>query len=63
MGVMKEWESTSSLFGANAPFIEELYETWLSHPGSVPPEWAEVFAELKGDAPDVPPAPVVASFV
>jgi len=63
MGVMKEWESTSSLFGANAPFIEELYETWLSHPGSVPPEWAEVFAELKGDAPDVPHAPVVASFV
>jgi 2-oxoglutarate dehydrogenase E1 component len=63
MGVMKAWESTSSLFGANAPFIEELYETWLSHPGSVPAEWAEYFAELKGDAQDVPHAPVVASFV
>ena len=63
MGVMKDWESTTSLFGANAPFIEELYETWLSHPGSVPAEWAEYFAELKGDARDVPHAPVVASFV
>ncbi|CAG0966818.1 2-oxoglutarate dehydrogenase E1 component [Burkholderiales bacterium] len=63
MGIMKEWESSSSLFGANAPFIEELYETWLSHPGSVPAEWAGYFAELRGDAQDVAHAPVVASFV
>ena len=63
MGIMKEWESSSSLFGANAPFIEELYETWLAHPDAVPAEWAGYFAELKGDAEDVPHAPVVASFV
>ena len=63
MGIMQQWESTSSLFGANAPFIEELYESWLSRPDSVPPEWAEYFGELKGDAQDVPHAPVVASFV
>ncbi len=63
MGIMKEWESTSSLFGANAPFIEELYETWLGNPDAVPAEWAGYFAELRGDAKDVPHAPVVASFV
>ena len=63
MGNMKEWESSSSLFGANAPFIEELYETWLARPDAVPAEWAGYFAELKGDAEDVPHAPVVASFV
>ena len=32
MGVMKELESTSTLFGANAPFIEELYERYLADP-------------------------------
>ena len=63
MGNMKEWESSSSLFGANAPFIEELYEIWLARPDAVPAEWAGYFAELKGDAEDVPHAPVVASFV
>jgi len=63
MGIMKEWESSSSLFGANAPFIEELYETWLGNPDAVPAEWAGYFAELRGDAKDVPHAPVVASFV
>ena len=63
MGIMKEWESTSSLFGANAPFIEELYETWLGNPDAVPAEWAGYFTELRGDAKDVPHAPVVASFV
>jgi 2-oxoglutarate dehydrogenase E1 component len=63
MGIMKEWESSSSLFGANAPFIEGLYETWLGNPDAVPAEWAGYFAELRGDAKDVPHAPVVASFV
>ena len=63
MGIMKEWESSSSLFGANAPFIEELYETWLGNPDAVPAEWAGYFVELRGDAKDVPHAPVVASFV
>jgi 2-oxoglutarate dehydrogenase E1 component len=63
MGVMKEREGSSSLLGANAPFIEELYETWLAHPESVPAEWAGYFAELRGDSPDVPHAPVVQSFV
>ncbi|MGA8032077.1 MAG: 2-oxoglutarate dehydrogenase E1 component, partial [Casimicrobiaceae bacterium] len=59
---MKDLESTSTLFGGNAPFVEELYESYLADPGRVPPEWREYFDELKGDAADVPHAPVVESF-
>ncbi len=63
MGVMKEFESSSTLFGANAPFIEELYEKYLADPASVDAEWRAYFDELRGGAADVPHAPVVASFV
>ncbi len=63
MGIMKELESTSTLFGANAPFIEELYEQYLADPASVSPQWRAYFDELRGGADDVAHAPVVASFV
>ena len=62
MGRMKELESTSTLFGANAPFLEELYERYLTDPAAVPAEWRGYFDELRGDSPDVPHAPVVESF-
>ena len=62
MGVMKEMEQSSTLFGANAPFIEELYEHYLASPESVPAEWREYFDELREGAPDVAHAPVVESF-
>jgi len=63
MGMMKEFEATSTLFGANAPFIEELYERYLANPESVSAEWRAYFDELRGGANDVAHAPVVASFV
>ncbi|MBC7208732.1 MAG: hypothetical protein H5U27_19805, partial [Methyloversatilis sp.] len=31
--------SHSYLFGGNAPFVEELYESYLANPGSVPDAW------------------------
>src|SRR4029079_15622037 len=62
MGTMREFESTSTLFGGNAPFIEELYESYLADPASVSPEWRSYFDEIKGDAADVPHASVVESF-
>ena len=62
MGVMQELETTSTLFGANVPFIEELYEKYLADPGSVSGEWRAYFDELRGDAADVSHAPVVESF-
>jgi 2-oxoglutarate dehydrogenase E1 component len=62
MGSMQEFESSSTLFGSNAPFIEELYEQYLADPASVSPEWRTYFDELRGDAPDVPHSAVVESF-
>ena len=45
--VMREFLDSSYLFGANAPFIEELYEQYLVHPGSVPEEWRDYFDRLQ----------------
>ena len=45
-------EQTSFLFGANAPFIEELYARYLGDPNAVDPEWRtffEALGEQKGD--------------
>ena len=62
MGTMQEFANSSTLFGSNAPFIEELYESYLADPASVSDEWRKYFDELRGDAPDVPHAAVVESF-
>ncbi len=45
-------EQTSFLFGANAPFIEELYARFLDDPSRVDADWRtffEALAEQKGD--------------
>src|SRR6187399_671925 len=45
-------EQTSFLFGANAPFIEELYARFLEDPGKVDADWRtffEALAEERGD--------------
>ena len=42
MGMMQELAGTSTLFGSNAPFIEELYERYLADPASVDAELARV---------------------
>jgi len=47
MSVMKEFISNSHLFGANAPFIEELYEAYLDNPGSVPAQWRDYFDRIQ----------------
>src|SRR5882757_10454749 len=63
MGSMTEFQSSSTLFGSNAPFIEDLYERYLSDPASVQPEWRGYFDELRGGADDVAHAPVIQSFI
>src|SRR5947209_18043680 len=71
MSAMKEFLSNSYLFGANAPFIEELYEAYLDDPQSVPEQWREYFDKLQrlpagpnaaSGGRDVAHAPVVESF-
>ena len=45
--MMKELLANSYLFGANAPFIEALYDAWLKDPGAVDPRWRDYFEELQ----------------
>jgi 2-oxoglutarate dehydrogenase E1 component len=64
--MMKESLGSSYLFGGNAPFIEDLYETYLDNPESVTPEWRRYFDQMQqqsGGARDVAHAPVVESFI
>ena len=64
--MMKESLSTSYLFGSNAPFIEELYESYLVDPASVSAEWRAYFDELSKTAgavaKDVAHTPVIEAF-
>ncbi len=64
--MMKQLHDTSHLFGANAPFIEELYESYLSDPASVPEVWREYFDNLQKQAGpavrDIAHGPVIAAF-
>ncbi|MPZ34809.1 MAG: 2-oxoglutarate dehydrogenase E1 component [Rhodospirillales bacterium] len=46
-------EQTSFLFGANAPFIEELYARYLGDPNTVDSEWRTFFEALAEQQSDV----------
>jgi len=46
-------EQTSFLFGANAPFIEELYARFLEDPDSVDADWRTFFEALSEERGDV----------
>ena len=67
---MRQFEANSYLFGGNAPYIEELYESYLDNPASVPDQWRAYFdamqlvpaADGSLQSVDVAHAPVVASF-
>jgi 2-oxoglutarate dehydrogenase E1 component len=64
--MMKQMLSNSYLYGANAPFVEELYEAYLDNPASVPDNWRGYFDQLQnlpgGNGPDVAHSPIIASF-
>lgn len=55
----------SYLFGSNAPYIEELYESFLADPNSVEEKWKQYFTDLSkqpGAVNDVAHAPIRESF-
>ncbi len=68
--MMKAFQSNSYLFGGNAPYVEELYESYLNNPGSVPEQWRAYFdtmqmvpaADGNPQTRDVAHAPIVQSF-
>jgi 2-oxoglutarate dehydrogenase E1 component len=63
MSMIREFEETSTLFGGNAPFIEDQYERYLGDPDAVSPDWRAYFDTLRGGVQDLPQAPVVESFI
>eukprot|EP00828_Plagiopyla_frontata_P025171 TRINITY_DN32170_c0_g1_i1.p3 TRINITY_DN32170_c0_g1~~TRINITY_DN32170_c0_g1_i1.p3 ORF type:complete len:106 (+),score=3.74 TRINITY_DN32170_c0_g1_i1:145-462(+) len=44
--VMEAWLASSHLCGANATYIEALYESYLQDPHTVDANWRTLFAEL-----------------
>ncbi|MEM5313434.1 2-oxoglutarate dehydrogenase E1 component [Paraburkholderia sp. JHI869] len=67
--MLKE-RQTSFLFGGNAPYVEEQYESYLADPDTVTSEWRAWFDALRetpaidgSDRDDQPHAPVISSFV
>ncbi|AZQ84147.1 2-oxoglutarate dehydrogenase E1 component [Colwellia sp. Arc7-635] len=45
-GDMKAWIESSHLSGANAAYIEELYESYLDNSQSVTAEWRDIFQQF-----------------
>ena len=56
-GVMKAWLESSHLAGANATYVEDLYELYLSDPDLVSEEWKRVFDELPKNSEEVAEQP------
>ena len=67
---MKSFQGNSYLFGGNAPYVEELYESYLNNPGSVSEQWRSYFdsmqvvpaADGNPQTRDIAHAPIVESF-
>jgi len=60
MGTVLQRQYESSLIhGANAPYVEALYEAYLEDPGRVPREWRRYFAEMAGAGEDIAHTPIV----
>ncbi|NKE64346.1 2-oxoglutarate dehydrogenase E1 component [Ramlibacter sp. RBP-2] len=67
--VYTAYQGNSYLFGGNAPYVEEMYESYLANPGSVPDNWRDYFDALQNvpaadgsEAKDVPHLPVINAF-
>jgi 2-oxoglutarate dehydrogenase E1 component len=57
--VFKDQYESSPLQGANATYVEWLYEQFLAEPGSVPAEWRRYFSTLAADGGEVAHGPIV----
>jgi 2-oxoglutarate dehydrogenase E1 component len=68
--MMKAFLQSSYLFGGNAPYVEELYESYLNNPATVPDQWRAYFDTMQmvpasdgnPQTRDVAHAPIVQSF-
>ncbi|MCP2015099.1 2-oxoglutarate dehydrogenase E1 component [Deinococcus sp. HSC-46F16] len=55
-------QSQTIMSGANAAFIEGLYEAYLADPASVDPAWRDYFDEVRGGARETAHSPVQQAF-
>ncbi|MDR3371826.1 2-oxoglutarate dehydrogenase E1 component [Rhodoferax sp.] len=67
--VYQAYQANTYLFGGNAPYVEEMYENYLTNPGSVPDTWRDYFDALQhvpavdgSNTRDVPHQPVINAF-
>ena len=67
--VYQTFQGNSYLFAGSAPYVEQMYESYLANPGSVQDSWREYFDALQhvpaadgSDAHDVPRLPVDSAF-
>ena len=57
------FQESSSFYGGNATYVENLYERYLEDPESVDPDWREQFKEIRdGSAYEIPHSPIVERF-
>jgi 2-oxoglutarate dehydrogenase E1 component len=57
--VLKRLEQTSYLYGANAAYLETLYQQYLEDPSQVPARWQTYFRQLEAGHPPAPLAPTL----
>ena len=61
--LLKLFQDSSTLYGSNASFIENLYERFLEDPESVEPSWQKQFKAIhSGSDYETPHSPVVERF-
>ncbi|MFI3155327.1 MAG: 2-oxoglutarate dehydrogenase E1 component [Methylococcaceae bacterium] len=61
--LLKLFQDSSSLYGSNAGFVENLYERFLEDPDSVEPSWQKQFSEIHQGADfEAPHSPVIERF-
>ncbi len=67
--IYQAYQGNTYLYGGNAPYVEEMYENYLSNPGSVPDSWRTYFDALQtvpasdgSNHKDVAHSPVIKAF-
>ena len=66
LNLLQYFRESSAYSGANASFIEDLYERYLEDPDSIPTNWSKRFLDLAvqgGDRIDIPHSPIRKQFV
>jgi len=57
--LLKQQYASTPLQGANATYVETLYEAYLEDPGSVRPAWRQYFSSLGTEYGDIAHSPIV----